>query len=185
MLSFGISWALSYFVATAYPTYQSYKALGTASSADDTQWLTYWVTYSVLTTVEAIATSFIVWFPLYYEIRLLFVLWLVLPQSKGAQVIFENYIKPMMKHYGASIDPTFAQAEKVMNSQQVHQIVKLSETYGPAIAQQALQRAAEEAQRLAGSGAGKASAGGSNGASFPPAYKAPQTQAPPGYRQNF
>jgi len=27
-----------------------------------------------------------------------------------------------------------------MNSQQVHQIVKLSETYGPAIAQQALQR---------------------------------------------
>lgn len=183
MLSFGISWLLSYFCATVWPTYQSFKALGTASSIDDTQWLTYWVTYSVLTTVEAMATSFVIWFPFYYEIRLLFVLWLVLPQTKGAQVIFENYIKPLMQHYGASIEPAFAHAEKVMNSQQVNQIVKLSETYGPAIAQQALQRAAEEAQRLAGA-SGKGSTGVSNSASNPPPYKAPHTQAAPGYGAN-
>ena len=32
----------SWFVSLVYPTYASYKALATASSVDDSHWLTYW-----------------------------------------------------------------------------------------------------------------------------------------------
>lgn len=154
MLSLGITYSLCWFVALVYPTYASYKALGTAATYDDSQWLTYWVVYSFLSSLEVVIQTFFQWMPFYYEIKLLFVLWLILPQTKGAQFIFDEYIRPLMLKYGRNIDPAFASAEKLMFSQQTAMIVELARKHGTEVARLAVQRAVEEAPRLAAATAG-------------------------------
>ena len=44
------------------------------------QWLTYWVVYAFLTVFES-AVSAVYWFPFYYTIKFVLILWAALPQT--------------------------------------------------------------------------------------------------------
>ncbi|CAL5229284.1 g12581 [Coccomyxa viridis] len=161
MFSFGIFKALALFLGFAYPTYASYKALLTPGTADDHQWLTYWVVYGFLETAESIIEQFL-WIPFYYEFKCIFLLWLVLPQTKGAAYLFQHFICPFMKNYASHIDPIFGKADQIMQSNQMNTFVNMSQQYGPNIAQQAMATAQQEAKRLAqsqGSAQGRPGAG--------------------------
>jgi len=80
------------------PAYYSLHALFTASSADDTQWLTYWVVYAFLTVFES-AVSAVYWFPFYYTFKFVAILWMALPQTNGAQVVFHSVLQPVFARY--------------------------------------------------------------------------------------
>lgn len=43
------------------PSYASYKAIESDATDDDTQWLTYWVVYSMMMIFESVADSFVFW----------------------------------------------------------------------------------------------------------------------------
>ncbi|EIE22922.1 hypothetical protein COCSUDRAFT_24120 [Coccomyxa subellipsoidea C-169] len=148
MFSFGLFYWLSHFLGFLYPTYASYKALMTPGTSDDTHWLTYWVVFSAMETAEAVIEQ-LMWIPFYYEIKCLLILWLVLPQTKGAQLVFEKFIVPFLKQYASHIDPIFKTTDQVLNSQQMASAAKLAQQYGPGIAAQAMQAAQAEAKRLA------------------------------------
>ncbi|KAL2114077.1 hypothetical protein VUR80DRAFT_758 [Thermomyces stellatus] len=83
------------------PGYYSMNALFTASSKDDTQWLTYWVVFSFFTVVESLV-SVVYWFPFYYTFKFVFLLWLSLPMFNGAEFIFRSFMVPMFGRYFAS-----------------------------------------------------------------------------------
>jgi receptor expression-enhancing protein 5/6 len=68
-------------IGFAIPAYYSLHALFTAGSADDTQWLTYWVVYAFLSVFES-TVSAVYWFPFYYTFKFVLVLWMALPQTK-------------------------------------------------------------------------------------------------------
>jgi hypothetical protein len=38
--------------------------------------------------------------PIWYEVKLLFVAWLVLPQSKGAAFLYERFVREQIKKNG-------------------------------------------------------------------------------------
>ncbi|RKF60868.1 Protein yop1 [Erysiphe neolycopersici] len=76
------------------PGYYSLDALFSVGKSDDTQWLTYWVVFSFLTVFES-AVSAVYWFPFYYTFKFLFVLWLALPVTGGAQLVFRSFIQPV------------------------------------------------------------------------------------------
>jgi len=78
----------------AIPAYYSLEALFTSGKADDTQWLTYWVVYAFLTVIES-AINAVYWFPFYYVFKFIFVIWMALPQTNGAQVVFRSFIQPL------------------------------------------------------------------------------------------
>jgi len=80
------------------PAYYSLSALFSTSTTDDTQWLTYWVTYAFLTVFES-AVSAVYWFPFYYTFKFVLVLWMALPQTAGAQVIFRSFLQPVFARY--------------------------------------------------------------------------------------
>jgi len=80
------------------PSYYSLQALFTASPTDDTQWLTYWVIFSLLTVVES-ALNIVYWFPFYYTFKFVFLLWLSLPQFGGASLIFRSFLTPIFGKY--------------------------------------------------------------------------------------
>ena len=83
-------------ISVLLPAFLSYKALLT--------WLMYWTTLSLLTLAESYIYFLLVWVPLYSTGRLLFVLYLVLPQTQGARHIYETYIHPFLASHEARID---------------------------------------------------------------------------------
>lgn len=49
-----------------YPAYTSVKAIESERKDDDTKWLTYWVVFAFLNTIEFFSDIFLSWFPLYW-----------------------------------------------------------------------------------------------------------------------
>ncbi|KAB8210809.1 TB2/DP1 HVA22 family protein [Aspergillus parasiticus SU-1] len=82
------------------PGYYSLNALFTAGKADDTQWLTYWVVYAFFAVIES-AVYAPYWFPFYYIFKFGLVLWMALPQTNGAQVVFHSFIQPVFGRFFA------------------------------------------------------------------------------------
>lgn len=80
------------------PGYYSLEALFTESKEDDTQWLTYWVVFALFTVVENLI-SVVYWFPFYYTFKFVFLLWLSLPMSRGAEFIFRSFMRPLLSRY--------------------------------------------------------------------------------------
>ena len=65
------------------------EAVESAGTTDDTQWLVYWLISAFLTIVERFAYKLLFRIPLYSEIKLLFIAFLVLPQFSGAQALYD------------------------------------------------------------------------------------------------
>jgi len=80
------------------PGYYSLEALFSASKVDDTQWLTYWVVFAFFTVFES-AVNAVYWFPFYYTFKFILVLWLALPVTGGAQIVFRSFIQPVFARY--------------------------------------------------------------------------------------
>lgn len=96
------------------PAYYSLDALFSAGKVDDTQWLTYWVVYAFLTVIES-AISAVYWFPFYYTFKFVFVLWLALPQTSGAQIVFRSFIQPVFSRYFSYSGSTAANLRSKMD----------------------------------------------------------------------
>ncbi|KAM7464528.1 hypothetical protein LguiA_032649 [Lonicera macranthoides] len=84
-------------ITLAYPLYASIKAIETKSRADDQQWLTYWVIYSLITLFELTFTKLLEWFPIWPYAKLIAICWLVLPYFNGATYVYEHFIRPFYK----------------------------------------------------------------------------------------
>lgn len=85
-----------YSLSILYPAFESFKALESAGASDDTQWLSYWVSFSVLSTVEKFAWPVLMWIPLYSLGRVALISWLVLPQFKGATFVYQTIVRPFV-----------------------------------------------------------------------------------------
>jgi len=80
------------------PGYYSLEALFSINKTDDTQWLTYWVVFAFFTVFES-AVSAVYWFPFYYTFKFILVLWLALPITNGAQIVFRSFLSPVFAKY--------------------------------------------------------------------------------------
>lgn len=82
-------------VAYLYPAYASIKAIETTNNKeDDTQWLTYWLVFSLFKFVESIAQPLISLIPLYFIGKVSFLVWCFYPGVDGAKVIYTSFISP-------------------------------------------------------------------------------------------
>ncbi|XP_042013059.1 HVA22-like protein e [Salvia splendens] len=88
-------------VMLLYPLYASVVAIESTSKVDDEQWLAYWILYSFLTLVEMLIQPLFEWIPIWYDLKLGFVAWLVLPQFRGAAFIYEKFVREkLINKYG-------------------------------------------------------------------------------------
>ncbi|XP_064966547.1 HVA22-like protein e [Musa acuminata AAA Group] len=86
-------------ITLVYPLYASIQALESPSKLDDEQWLAYWILYSFLTLLEMAAESILYWVPVWYQIKLVLVAWLVLPQFRGAAFVYDNFVRQRLRKY--------------------------------------------------------------------------------------
>ncbi|PSR78555.1 HVA22 family TB2/DP1 protein, partial [Coniella lustricola] len=101
---------LSSIASFLFPLFASYKALKTSDPAQLTPWLMYWVVLACTLLVESWTEWLLVWMPLYAYIRLFFLLYLVLPQTQGARIIYTTYIHPYLEDNESQIEDFIATA---------------------------------------------------------------------------
>jgi len=95
---------------TLYPAYKSYKAVKTRNSKEYVKWMMYWIVFALFISVETFTDIFISWIPFYYEIKILFVIWLLSPATKGASILYRKFIHPQLMKRENEIDAYIAKA---------------------------------------------------------------------------
>ncbi|KAI1178320.1 TB2/DP1, HVA22 family-domain-containing protein [Nemania sp. FL0916] len=93
-----------------FPLFASYKALKTSDPAQLTPWLMYWSVLSCALLAESWTEFILAWVPFYSWIRLGFLLWLVLPSTQGARVLYEGYLHPYLEENELAIEEFIASA---------------------------------------------------------------------------
>ena len=76
------------------PLYYSIKAVETNEKDDDTQWLTYWIIFSMFKITEGIADFLISFIPFYFLLKVAFLVWCYYPSTKGATQVYNIIVKP-------------------------------------------------------------------------------------------
>ncbi|KAF7553726.1 hypothetical protein G7046_g7029 [Stylonectria norvegica] len=101
---------LSSMTSFLFPIFASYKALKTSDPAELTPWLMYWVVFSICLLAESWVYFIVSWIPFYGYIRLFFFLYLILPQTQGARLIYQEYIHPWLEENETQIDEFISSA---------------------------------------------------------------------------
>nr|CDJ80733.1 TB2 DP1 and HVA22 related protein domain containing protein [Haemonchus contortus] len=121
-MSVVLSRAITLTAGTLYPAYRSYKAIRTKDVREYVKWMMYWIVFAIYTLIEALADIFIsFWFPFYYQLKIVFVLWLLSPWTKGASILYRKWIHPTLSKHEQDIDALLEQAK----SESYNQLVRL------------------------------------------------------------
>ncbi|VDM33046.1 unnamed protein product [Hydatigera taeniaeformis] len=97
-----------------YPAYKSYKALRYKDVKElvcvseilfvQVRLTMYWIVFSCFIAFETVGDILMAWFPLYYEIKTVFVLYLVLPFTQGSSIIYRKIVHPQLSNKEKDID---------------------------------------------------------------------------------
>mmetsp|Transcript_19954 Transcript_19954/g.36194 ORF Transcript_19954/g.36194 Transcript_19954/m.36194 type:complete len:186 (-) Transcript_19954:391-948(-) len=117
LLFFGIgAGSLCSIVGFVYPAFKSFEAIESQVRGDDTQWLIYWTVYAFFSVIEVFVDYLLYWIPFYYAFKLAFLLWAMLPQTKGAKFIYDSFLKDFLKKNESKIDAALNEAKRSASS---------------------------------------------------------------------
>ncbi|XP_014371443.2 receptor expression-enhancing protein 5 isoform X2 [Papilio machaon] len=92
-------------IGFVYPAYMSMRALESPQKDDDTKWLTYWVVYACFSILEYFSDFIVGWFPLYWLIKCIFIIWCYLPTDfNGSLIIYHRILRPYYQKHHHKID---------------------------------------------------------------------------------
>lgn len=60
------------------------------------KWIMYWIVFAFFTCCETFTDIFLSWFPFYYELKVVIVIWLLSPVTEGSSVLYRNFVHPML-----------------------------------------------------------------------------------------
>jgi len=115
-----------------FPVFASYKALKTADPALLKPWLMYWVVLACALLAESWVGFILVWIPFYAWMRLIFLLYLILPQTQGAKVLYQDHVHPFLEKNELAIDDFISSAHdraKAAGATYLNQGIELIKQY--------------------------------------------------------
>jgi receptor expression-enhancing protein 5/6 len=113
---------VSTFFGVVVPGYYSFKAVEDFSelAIDSTElrakasgmrfWVIYWVVLAVFMTAEYFTYGLLSWLPLYQPLKLSILLWLYLPQTRGANFVYHWFVAPTLRRNQHRIDGALEQS---------------------------------------------------------------------------
>jgi receptor expression-enhancing protein 5/6 len=90
-------------VGTIYPAYWTMKSIET-NTDDDRHWLTYWVVFASFTIIDIFSGFLLKYIPFYFFIKIVFLIWLFMPNSKGCIIIYNLVVFRLFKSVEQDID---------------------------------------------------------------------------------
>lgn len=112
MISSIVSRLVILLFGTLYPAYASYKAVRTKDVREYVKWMMYWIVFALFTCAETftdVLLSF--WFPFYYELKIIVVLWLLSPATRGSSILYRKFVHPTLKKREQEIDEAIMHAK--------------------------------------------------------------------------
>ncbi|CAG8546463.1 12440_t:CDS:2 [Acaulospora morrowiae] len=103
--------AVCNFAGFLYPAYASFKAIKVNDTKSITPWLMYWTVMALFSIGEGIVDKVAFWLPFYYEFKMLFILWLIMPQTQARNLIM-FYENGATRLYRSLVDPTLTRHEQ-------------------------------------------------------------------------
>ncbi|KAK6105907.1 TB2/DP1 HVA22 family protein [Brugia pahangi] len=91
-------------IGFVYPTYISIRSIEAYHKDDGAQWLTYWVLFALFSIVEHFSETFVVYFPIYWLLKCVFMLYLYLPMTRGAQKVYYRFIQSFIQKHQSAIE---------------------------------------------------------------------------------
>jgi receptor expression-enhancing protein 5/6 len=107
-----LRWQTRLFIFTHSNSQLNRLAIETKNKGDDTQWLVYWVIFAFFSIIEVFVDILLYWIPFYHAFKLAFLLWAMLPQTKGAKFLYDAFLKDFLKKNESRIDAAMADAKK-------------------------------------------------------------------------
>ncbi|XP_003747651.1 uncharacterized protein T19C3.4 [Galendromus occidentalis] len=105
MVSALISRLVVLFLGTLYPAYGSYKAIRSKNAREYVHWIMYWICFAFFTFFETFSDIFLAfWIPFYYEMKILFLAWLLCPATRGSAILYKNFVHPRLVKHEQEID---------------------------------------------------------------------------------
>ncbi|KAK1748363.1 HVA22/TB2/DP1 family protein [Skeletonema marinoi] len=112
LIFFGIgAGVLCNVIGFLYPAFKSFQALENRVSSEVTQWLIYWVVFSFFSIIEVFVDVLLYWIPFYYSFKVAFLLWAMMPQTRGAKFLYDSFLKDFLKKNESKIDAALKDAK--------------------------------------------------------------------------
>merc|ERR1711894_587414 len=85
---------ITFVLGFLYPSYTSHKAIKSGNEMAK-QWASYWIVRCILTCTEEVMENWTFlcnWIPLYYDVKLLFAIFMITPISHGGQHVIGSTV---------------------------------------------------------------------------------------------
>eukprot|EP00455_Lapot_gusevi_P037581 TRINITY_DN4214_c0_g1_i3.p1 TRINITY_DN4214_c0_g1~~TRINITY_DN4214_c0_g1_i3.p1 ORF type:complete len:150 (-),score=18.06 TRINITY_DN4214_c0_g1_i3:165-614(-) len=95
-----------------YPIYASSKSIQLKDEASQQYWLIFWIAQSPLLFLEFLPFFTFTSYRFYYELKLAYLLWILLPHFKGSEMLWQRAIEPTLAQHEAAIDASLSVARQ-------------------------------------------------------------------------
>lgn len=102
-------------IGALYPAYSTFKVLKKKKSKSYVKWMMYWTGFAFFICGETFADALLSWFPFYYPLKIIFVIWLLSPVTKGSSILYRKLIHPALKKQERQIDRYLGNIQKAAN----------------------------------------------------------------------
>lgn len=87
-------------VVFAYPAVMTVAAIESSNKSDDVHWLTYWMVVTGLNLLEMLTFGWLsAIIPFYALFKLAFCVWLFMPHTRGASLVYQHALRPIVMLY--------------------------------------------------------------------------------------
>ncbi|KAB1203850.1 HVA22-like protein j, partial [Morella rubra] len=90
----------------AYPAFECYKTVekNRVQIEELRFWCQYWIIVALLTALERVGDALMSWFPLYSEMKLVLIIYLWYPKTKGTGYVYDTLLRPYVSQHETDID---------------------------------------------------------------------------------
>ncbi|ORZ03070.1 TB2/DP1, HVA22 family-domain-containing protein [Syncephalastrum racemosum] len=106
MVTSALYFAVKIISLQLYPAYSCFKALRAKDTQQYLPFLIHFIVATAFLSGEYLADLFLFWIPFYYEVKLVLLLWITLPQTKGSVVVYADMLEPFLISHENQIDKT-------------------------------------------------------------------------------
>lgn len=104
LLGYYTSWPIIATASVVAPAYQTFKAVKAEDTKSKDRWLQYWMIFSLVAPVFWVLDMVSAFVPLYFELKVAFMLWLTLDRFAGATKLSTVYVLPALAQNQEMID---------------------------------------------------------------------------------